>query len=198
MRVCQGILFLRFSPSYFLGIFLERNASVTRSRYAFTAGYIADFSDLDGSLLDIHTYEWQPAMPWLDRLQDNQVPVILCSSKTAAEMLDIQQDLGLEGLPFIAENGAVIQPDVRWDKIQRQIRGMTHRDIRPRIEQIRLQTGFKFTTFDDVDEHVISEWTGLTRYRSALARKHEASVTLIWRDTDEKMVQFEEELANAA
>ena len=81
-------------------------------------------------------------------------------------MLDIQQDLGLEGLPFIAENGAVIQPDVRWDKVQRQTRGITHRDIRPRIEQIRLQTGFKFTTFDDVDEHVISEWTGLTRYRS--------------------------------
>lgn len=154
------------------------------------------FSDLDGSLLDIHTYEWQPAMPWLDRLLDNQVPVILCSSKTAAEMLDLQLDLGLEGLPFIAENGAVIQPDVRWDKVQRQIRGMTHRDIRPRIEQIRLQTGYKFTTFDDVDEHVISEWTGLTRYRSALARKHEASVTLIWRDTDEKLVQFEEELAN--
>ena len=106
------------------------------------------FSDLDGSLLDIHTYDWQPAMPWLDRLQDNQIPIILCSSKTAAEMLDIQQDLGLEGLPFIAENGAVIQPDVRWDTIQRQIRGMTHRDIRPRIEQIRLQTGFKFTTFE--------------------------------------------------
>ena len=30
------------------------------------------FSDLDGSLLDIHTYDWQPAMPWLDKLQDNQ------------------------------------------------------------------------------------------------------------------------------
>ncbi len=59
----------------------------------------------------------------LDTLQDNQVPVILCSSKTAAEMLDIQQDLGLEGLPFIAENGAVIQPDVRWETGQRHIRG---------------------------------------------------------------------------
>lgn len=55
-------------------------------------------------------------MPWLDKLQDYQVPVILCSSKGAAEMLDIQQDLGLEGLPFIAENGAVIQPDVRWER----------------------------------------------------------------------------------
>ena len=72
-------------------------------------GPLLVFSDLDGSLLDIHTYEWQPAMPWLDKLQDYQVPVILCSSKSAAEMLDIQQDLGLEGLPFIAENAAVIQ-----------------------------------------------------------------------------------------
>jgi mannosyl-3-phosphoglycerate phosphatase len=62
-------------------------------------------------------------MPWLDRLQDNQIPVILCSSKTAAEMLDIQQDLGLEGLPFIAENGAVIQPDVRWDKASARSEG---------------------------------------------------------------------------
>ena len=31
-------------------------------------GPLLIFSDLDGSLLDIHTYEWQPAMPWLDKL----------------------------------------------------------------------------------------------------------------------------------
>ena len=30
----------------------------------------------------------------------------LCSSKTASEMEDIQQELGLGGLPYIAENGA--------------------------------------------------------------------------------------------
>lgn len=155
------------------------------------------FSDLDGSLLDIHTYDWQPAIPWLDRLLDYQIPIILCSSKTVAEMLEIQQELGLEGLPLIAENGAVIQPDVRWEMGKRHIRGMAHQDIRRLIEQIRLQLRVKFTTFDDVDERVISEWTGLTRYRSALARKHEASVTLIWRDTDEKMAEFEEELARS-
>ena len=100
------------------------------------------------------------AMPRLDKLQDFQVPLILCSSKTAAEMQDIQQDLGLEGLPFIAENGAVIQPDVRWEKAQRHTMGMLHRDIRPFIEQIRMQAGYKFTTFDDVDDRVIGEWTG--------------------------------------
>lgn len=152
------------------------------------------FTDLDGTLLDIHTYDWQPAAAWLERLQDKQVPVILCSSKTAAEMLDIQQELGLEGLPFIAENGAVIQPDVRWDPPARRITGMTHHTILQIIEQVRLQTHVKFTTFDDVNERVIGEWTGLTPSRSLLARRHEASVTLIWRDSDAQMTRFEEAL----
>ncbi|HIC2037182.1 mannosyl-3-phosphoglycerate phosphatase-related protein [Enterobacter soli] len=157
------------------------------------------FTDLDGTLLDIHTYDWQPAMPWLDRLQDYQIPVILCSSKTAAEVIAIQQDLGLEGLPFIAENGAVIQLDVRWEAhpaAPRLIKGITHSNIRHFIEQLRQQEGYKFTTFDDVDERVVSEWTGLSRARAALARRHEASVTLIWRDSDEQMARFEGDLAH--
>ena len=45
MRVCQGpFSFPRFPPRlFFLGIFLEVDAAVTRSDYAFTAGFIADF-----------------------------------------------------------------------------------------------------------------------------------------------------------
>ena len=35
------------------------------------------FTDLDGTLLDFHTLDWQPAAPWLEKLMDEQVPVIL-------------------------------------------------------------------------------------------------------------------------
>ncbi|VEB57950.1 mannosyl-3-phosphoglycerate phosphatase [Salmonella enterica subsp. enterica] len=70
------------------------------------------FTDLDGTLLNSHTFEWQPAAPWLTRLHESGVPVILCSSKTAAEMLQLQTTLNLQGLPLIAENGAVLQLDV--------------------------------------------------------------------------------------
>lgn len=73
------------------------------------------FTDLDGTLLNSHTFEWQPAAPWLTRLHESGVPVILCSSKTAAEMLQLQTTLNLQGLPLIAENGAVIQLDVHWE-----------------------------------------------------------------------------------
>lgn len=75
------------------------------------------FTDLDGTLLDSHSYDWQPAAPWLNRLREAGVPVILCSSKTSAKMLYLQKNVGLQGLPLIAENGAVIQLDHQWQDI---------------------------------------------------------------------------------
>ncbi|EEF9690626.1 mannosyl-3-phosphoglycerate phosphatase-related protein [Salmonella enterica] len=151
------------------------------------------FTDLDGTLLNSHTFEWQPAAPWLTRLHESGVPVILCSSKTAAEMLQLQTTLNLQGLPLIAENGAVIQLDVHWEdhpNYPRLIAGISHNEIRLVLHKLREKEQFKFTTFDDVDDQVISEWTGLNRAQSALTRLHEASVSLIWRDSDERMAQF--------
>lgn len=34
------------------------------------------FTDLDGTLLDSHTYDWQPAAPWLYRLRERNIPLI--------------------------------------------------------------------------------------------------------------------------
>ncbi|EMR5910806.1 HAD-IIB family hydrolase, partial [Enterobacter hormaechei] len=118
------------------------------------------FTDLDGTLLDFHTLDWQPAAPWLAKLRDKQIPVILCSSKTTAGMQDMQQELGLGGLPYIAENGAVIQPDVRWENAARFISAKKHDDIWQFLAQVRQDLHLKFTTFDDVDDRVVAEWTG--------------------------------------
>ncbi|HHE7564270.1 TPA: HAD-IIB family hydrolase, partial [Escherichia coli] len=143
------------------------------------------FSDLDGTLLDSHNYDWQPAAPWLTRLREANVPVILCSSKTSAEMLYLQKTLGLQGLPLIAENGAVIQLAEQWQEIDgfpRIISGISHDEISQVLNTLREKEHFKFTTFDDVDDATIAEWTGLSRSQAALTQLHEASVTLIWRD----------------
>ena len=45
------------------------------------------FTDLDGSLLDHDTYDWQPASAWLTRLEQRAIPVIPTTSKTRAELL---------------------------------------------------------------------------------------------------------------
>ncbi|XTZ39916.1 mannosyl-3-phosphoglycerate phosphatase-related protein [Salmonella enterica] len=156
------------------------------------------FTDVEGTLCDSHTGDWHAAADWLSRLCEHQIPIILCSSKTAAEMIALQKTLGLQGLPLIAENGAVIQLDERWqddDNFPRIITGSPHEEIAKVLSQLRHDHGWKFTTFAELDEHVLAELTGLTVAQASLARLQEASETLIWRDGDAEMADFDQALA---
>ena len=57
---------------------------------------LALFTDLDGCLLNKHDYDFAPALLVLERLQRLEIPVILSSSKTEAEMRPLSVELGLE------------------------------------------------------------------------------------------------------
>ena len=65
------------------------------------------FTDLDGTLLDHHTYSWKEACPALEHCRKKNVPVILVSSKTRAEMDVLRRELNLSA-PFVSENGGGI------------------------------------------------------------------------------------------
>ncbi len=156
-------------------------------------------TDLDGSLLDHHTYSWQPAADWLALLRQNTIPVVICSSKTAAEIQVLQKSLALEGLPFIAENGAVLHLDVQPHSdsptLSSQVLGKDYSTIRQAMEQLRSLKGYKFFGFGDVSEKEIIEWTGLSASDALLAKQREASEAFIWRDTDERLAKFTTDLA---
>ena len=65
------------------------------------------FTDLDGTLLDHDSYECDVIKPFLAELNDTGINVIFNTSKTFAEVIDIQA--GLEHhQPFIVENGAAV------------------------------------------------------------------------------------------
>ncbi|MDZ7359290.1 MAG: HAD hydrolase family protein [candidate division KSB1 bacterium] len=66
-----------------------------------------DFTDLDGTLLDHDTCDFSPALPALEALRAAQVPLILCSSKTHAEMKSWRERPGINH-PFIAESGGAL------------------------------------------------------------------------------------------
>ena len=51
-------------------------------------------TDLDGSLLDHHTYRWDAATEWLTTLKQHKVQLVICSSKTAAEVIPLQKKTG--------------------------------------------------------------------------------------------------------
>lgn len=65
------------------------------------------FTDLDGTLLDHETYSFAAAAPALDLLSREAIPLVLCSSKTRAEIELLQADLRLRH-PFISENGGAL------------------------------------------------------------------------------------------
>lgn len=65
------------------------------------------FSDLDGTLLDHYSYQSTAANETLALLRCADIPVILNTSKTLAELASILDELQLT-TPFIIENGAAV------------------------------------------------------------------------------------------
>jgi mannosyl-3-phosphoglycerate phosphatase len=65
------------------------------------------FSDLDGTLLHLRTYSSRPAEPALQALKRRRVPLVLCTSKTRAEVEFWRERLANRH-PFVVENGGAI------------------------------------------------------------------------------------------
>lgn len=148
-------------------------------------------TDLDGSLLDHHSYSWEPAEEWLEQLQQHQIPLVICSSKTAAEILPLQKKLGITGAPFIAENGALIQLDPS-ERIRLPADSADYETLCHRLSL--LQSRYRFTGFHNFTDREVSAMTGLSEADAALSRQRDASEVLVWRDSEEAFASFHSEL----
>lgn len=71
------------------------------------------FTDLDGTLLDTYTYSFEPAIPSLNLLKKNNIPLIICSSKTRKEIEYYRNKLDNHH-PFISENGGGIYIPINY------------------------------------------------------------------------------------
>lgn len=66
------------------------------------------FCDLDDTLFDVHVFSVDAsARRALNRLERQRLPVVVCSSRTRAEIERIQQELGINH-PFVSEGGAAV------------------------------------------------------------------------------------------
>ncbi|WP_419763603.1 MAG: HAD-IIB family hydrolase [Arcobacter sp.] len=65
------------------------------------------FTDLDGTLLDHKTYDFSEAKEMLDFIDKQKIPLIIVTSKTKDEVIELQKKLNIS-MPFIIENGAGI------------------------------------------------------------------------------------------
>jgi mannosyl-3-phosphoglycerate phosphatase len=143
------------------------------------------FSDLDGTLLDGDTYEYQEAQEALFCLKEHGIPLILNSSKTRAEIEFLRRDLK-NGDPFIVENGAAlfipgglfgpIESDFEEKEGYQIIElGISYPVILAFFQAIKTETGLRAMGFSEMSAGQIARSTGLTKDKAALAKRRDYS-----------------------
>ncbi len=154
------------------------------------------FTDLDGTLLDHHSYRWDAAVPALEKLAELEIPVILCTSKTAAEVAEIHAALGLAA-PVIVENGAgiILAPKDAEAAGNAHFFGKPYAELIPLVHKIRADKEYCFQGFSDFSVAEVMAATGLDEQAAILARQRLGSEPIIWQDSPEALARFRQELA---
>lgn len=150
------------------------------------------FTDLDGTLLDARTYSAAPARGALARLAAAGVPVVFCSSKTAAEQRPLREELGLTQVPYIVENGAaIIVPAAAGlalgeggiagaDEGERVwALGRPFAEVKAGLRRAAAAAGVKATGYAELTVAEIAARTGLDLPAAARARQRDYSETLV-------------------
>lgn len=155
------------------------------------------FTDLDATLLDHETYSWAAAEPALRQVRQQQIPLILNSSKTISEMVPLAQALQTKA-PLVAENGSVIaMPGAVGEDYpdNRQIvLGRRYEDIVFTLGKLREQHGYLFQGFHDMTADEVVAQTGLDQTSAVRARKRRGTEPLLWQDDDKALQSFKTRL----
>ena len=158
------------------------------------------FTDMDGTLLDHHTYSFDAAKPALNALDEKHIPVIPTTSKTFAELQPLRKSIGLDG-PFIIENGAAVfiphgffkqKPtgtvwvDGYWCKsfISNQKYWIKL------IDKINADFAGEFKQFSKMSVQDIQDATGLDEASAKLAAKRQFGEPVLWTGSEERKLAF--------
>ena len=144
------------------------------------------FTDLDGTLLSHADYSWEAASPALERLKRIGAGVVMASSKTAAEIGGLRDELGLAQWKAIVENGAGLLKPSERNAIDRSI----YAQLRAKLHKIPASLRTSFLGFGDMDVAQVSDITGLSPTAAALAKERAFSEPGIWSGNDQDKDAF--------
>lgn len=133
------------------------------------------FTDLDGTLLDHHTYSWSAARPALSEIRRRAVPLIFCTSKTRAELAPLRRRLR-NSHPFITENGGgIFIPRGYFPRCRdRAIAlGRPYPEIARALDELAHRAEVRVRGFHQMSAAAIARATGLSIREARLARKRE-------------------------
>jgi mannosyl-3-phosphoglycerate phosphatase family protein len=156
-------------------------------------------TDLDGTLLDARTYSFREAAPALELINGKGLPLILCSSKTRAELEVWRERLGNRH-PFIVENGGgIFIPENYFPfPVDGEARsgyqvislGMPYTRIREKFVRLRDELQMPVRGFGDMTPAEVAALTGLPLDEAVLAKQREYGEPFVFPGAaDERMLQ---------
>jgi mannosyl-3-phosphoglycerate phosphatase len=158
------------------------------------------FTDLDGTLIDYHTYSKKAALPSLEKISEFKIPLIIVSSKTRAE-IEPMLDLPAMAKIFIAENGSAVffhkdlglnlgEDAPVFNDYSAIILGERYENILKGIRQARKQCGIQIQGFSEMSVSEISKVTGLDMQSATLAKAREFSEPFLFDGDTADIVSF--------
>lgn len=157
-------------------------------------------TDLDGTLIDHHSYSFEAALPALQLCKECNVPVILNTSKTLSETRVLQHQLGLTA-PVIVENGSALF--LSADEFEAQsmdalplnsekckVFGSPRSELLQFIDQVRASYKWQFEGFNDWSVQQVVEQTGLATDDAERARLKLFSEPFVWHDSADALELF--------
>lgn len=159
-------------------------------------------TDLDGSLLDHTTYSYEAALPALSLLRRKTVPLILCSSKTAAEMMPLRDRMGNHH-PFIVENGGGIYVPARYFSRLTALRrgdyelialGRPYAELRAALTEIARMLGAELQPLDQLSVEEVARRTGLSPQEAERSLRREFDLPFTVESEGVEMQRLEQEM----
>lgn len=161
-------------------------------------------TDLDGTLLDHHTYSWKAAEPAINFLKSNEIPIIFNTSKTLAEALQLQRDIHIEQTAIVENGSALAIPNSQlhlFNHLEHEHTfkqdnytvinfGRDRQAILEFIQNQKILLGNILESYSDWPIETIMEKTGLTRDIAELSAQKTFSEPFIWRSDKSTYQRF--------
>ena len=163
------------------------------------------FTDLDGTLLDHHTYSYRQADEALALVRKRDVSLVLCSSKTKEE-IEIYRKRLSNSEPFISENGGAIYIPKQYKNVTEKcnkndkdyfiIEIGTHYDkLIGAFEKIKRKSGVNTKGINELTLDEVVQLTELSEDEATLALKREYTLPFVVYDGGGEVRSIKEEIA---
>lgn len=158
------------------------------------------FTDLDGTLLDWYSYSESAAWPALNALRRLNIPLVIATSKTKAEVEPLLPLLGISEV-FITENGSgiflpkgfVIPEEMHsylLDDYQVIQIGPSYSEILAKVSQAERISGVQVQGFSTMSSEEIVSLTGMDIEYAKRSKKRDFSEPFVFDSSQEDLKRF--------